>query len=570
MGKELIKFNKSVQIENKWFFPIFHFIASFLFERITLIPSRASEVFFSVPLSDRFSVKFEQVMTYSISKVLAAVIIFFLWKLVFWFLDKESDKETRIVFGILLVISVAATILLWPGVFEAGGDNCIPFSYAIRLMPEYWHGIYLSCLYTASMMVFPHAIAINVLQTILFVAVLGYIYNRIKESEALQNVKWVRFLVLPMIIFADSFTVATNPERAEYNASLTLLFVSIILFDILENKKRSKVELGALLLFAAFLSVFRSEGIIVSILGFIALLVFVYKPNIKEAAVFIVALLVVHLVLSLPAKVGNEKYYGSDYSIINSFNSLHNILCAENSNLSYDGAEDDLAAIEVVTPVEVIKEFSGEGYRRLNFSKGYADINQSRAGEEASEAFLAAYKNLVIHNLPIYIKTQWHMFLGAIEVKDAAYVEEYNGEGTDLSMFDRTLWSVGDADLQVIPGRYTWERIDAKNSLAAMITIPRLKYIDFLKDSGIYTVLFVLELVASVVIIISGIIKCFKKKFNEAGPAVIALILDGYLLAMSLLMPVGANMYYHAYIYCMYVVILGCSSAFINWRKNGR
>lgn len=565
-----ITISKKIQIDNKWLLPLLHFIASFLFERITLIPGRANEVFFSVPLSDRFSVKFEQVMTYSISKVLAAVIIFFLWKLVFWFLNKESDKETKIIFGILLVISVASTILLWPGVFEAGGDNCIPFSYALRLMPEYWHGIYLSCLYTASMMVFPHAISINVLQTILFVAVLGYIYNRIKKSDALQNVKWVRFLVLPMIIFADSFTVATNPERAEYNASLTLLFVSIVLFDILEKKKRSNFELVALLIFSGFLSVFRSEGIIVSILGFIALLVFVYKPKLKDAAGLCIALLVVHFVLSLPSKVGAQKYYGSDYSIINSFNSLHNILCSDNSNLSYEGVEKDLEAIGAITPIEVIKEFSGEGYRRVNFSKGYADINQSRAGKESSEAFLSAYKSLVIHNLPIYLKTQWHMFLGAIEVKNSAYIEEYNGEGTDLPMFDRTLWSVGDADLQVIPGRYTWERIEAKNSLAALITIPRLKYIDFLKDSGIYTVLFVLELVASVVIVVSGIIKCFKKKFNEAGPAVIALILDGYLLAMSLLMPVGANMYYHAYIYCMYVAILCSCAAFINWRKNGR
>lgn len=565
-----ITFSKKIKIDNKWLLPLLHFIATFLFERITLIPSRASEVFFSVPLSDRFSVKFEQVMTYSTSKVMAAVIIFFLWKLVFWFINKESDKETRIIFGALMAISVLSTILLWPGVFESGGDNCIPFSYAIRLMPEYWHGIYLSCLYTASMMVFPHAISINVLQTILFVSALGYAYNRFKRCEMLQNVKWVRSLVLPMFIFADSFTVATNPERAEYNASLTLLFASIVLFDILESKKRSKAELGSLLVFAGFLSVFRSEGIIVSILGFIALLIIVYKPKLKDAAALIVALLLVHFALSLPAKVGNEKYYGSDYSIINSFNSLHNILCAENSNLSYEGVDEDLLAIEAVTPIEVIKEFSGEGYRRLNFSKGYADINQSRAGKEASDAFLAAYKNLVIHNLPIYLKTQWHMFLGAIEVKDAAYVEEYKGEGTDLPMFDRTLWSVGDADLQVIPGRYTWERIEAKNSLAALITIPRLKYIDFLKDSGIYTVLFVLELVASVVIVVSGIIKCFKKKFCEAGPAAIALILDGYLFAMSLLMPVGANMYYHAYIYCMYVVILCCSAAFINWRKNGR
>lgn len=558
---------KKSNIDAKWILPVLHFIATFIFEKIVLIPERAEEVFFSVPLNETFSVRFEQIMCYAFSKIMAMVIIFFLWKLLFCFFDRKIDKEVKILFGTLMAVSVLQTVILWPGVFEAGGDNFIPFSYAIRLMPEYWHGFYLTCLYVASIMVFPHAISINVLQTILFVAAIGYVYNRIKQSEVIKNTKWIRFLTLPMFFFADSFTVATNPERAEYNASLTLIFVSIILFDIIEQKKRNRVELASLLIFAGFLSVFRSEGIIVAIPGFIVLLFFVYKPNMKKAAPILLALLAAHLVFSLPSKVGEVKYYGNDYSIINSFNSLHNILCSDKSNLNYEGADSNLEAIQIAAPIEAIKEFSSEGYRRYNFSKGYADINQSRLSKEDSEAFLSAYKAIVIHNLPIYLKTQWHMFISAIGVQNAEYIEEYKGDGSNLSKFDRTLWSVGEEDYQVIPGRYSWTNNGIRNSLAAGITIPRLNYIDVLKNSGIYTVLFVLEILGSTYVVIDGIVKLCKKRYSELGPSAIALILLGYILLMSLVMPVGANMYFHAYIYCMYVVLIVFLSNKLNESK---
>ncbi|MCR5722077.1 MAG: hypothetical protein K6G72_07020, partial [Lachnospiraceae bacterium] len=113
--------------------PTIHFLLSFAWEWLVLVPSDRAAVTFSIPLSDTFGYGFEQVMCYVISKIMAGIIIFLLWKLVFDVFDKKIDRETVAVFGTILIAGAMITVVLWPDVFEAGGDNYIPYSYAIRL-----------------------------------------------------------------------------------------------------------------------------------------------------------------------------------------------------------------------------------------------------------------------------------------------------------------------------------------------------------------------------------------------------------------------------------------------------
>lgn len=544
------------KFDKKLIIPIIHFILSFFWERLVLMPKDAARVAFSIPLNDTFSLGFEQAMCYVISKIMAGIAIFLLWKLVFSILGKKIHLETTIVFGIIWIVFLGITVIMWPDVFEAGGDNFIPYSYAVRLVPEYWHSIYLSCLYSASVMVFPHAIAINILQMTVYVAAVGYLYNRIRVSDAFGGARCCRFLCLLMFFFRDTFMVATNPERAEYNASFTLIFISIILIDMLEKKVRSGRELAGLLIFAAFLAVFRSEGIVVALLGFIALFAGLYRPGYIKGALVIIALAVMFFVFKLPIKVGEIKYYGSDYSIINSFNSLHNIFCSDKADLKYSGAEADLAAIEAVTPVELIKEFSSEGYRRFNYSRGHVDINQSMIDKETAESYQKAYRRIVLHNLPIYLKTQWSMLLQASGAGVKAYSEPYTGDGTGMPEFGMELWEVGRADFMVIPGRYTWERNNLRNKMVKAFTIPRFKYIDFLTNTRLYTGFLALEFIFGIFMIIKAIVGLFKKRYDNLATGVVSLILEGYVVLLALLMPVGANMYFHAFIYGMFATII--------------
>ena len=63
-------------------------------------------------------------------------------------------------------------------------------------------------------------------------------------------------------------------------------------------------------------------------------------------------------------------------------------------------------------------------------------------------------------------------------------------------------------------------------------------------------------------IVIDTIVRLIKKKPAQLAAGILALILSGFVLLLALVMPVGANMYFHAYIYSMLaVIIVFCAGA---------
>lgn len=535
--------------------PTVHLILSFFYERLVLKFHDEAAVAFSVPLNNTFSTFFEKVLCYTMAKIMAAVIIFALWKLFFVILDKKTDREVKTVFLCIFAVLAVALIIRWPEVFTRGGDNFIPYSYAVRLMPEFWHSIWLSCLYTASFMVFPHAVSINLLQLISFVFSIAYLYNRIKQSPLFAERRWVRFLVFPMFLFRDMWLVATNPERAEYNVSFTLLFVTIVIMDIAEKKRRSTAGLIKLTVFAAFLAVFRSEGIVVGTLGFAVLVLFLYRDGIKKIIGLFALFAAVFVLFSLPSKVGEIKYYGSDYSIMNTFPTLANILNSPAADLIYSGAGVDLKALEAVTPLELIKEQGSFGYRAYNYSQGRFDINQSCVDKETASSYMSAYRRVVLHNPLIYLKTQWTGFLQAIGA-GSAYVEPYRGQGAGYEPFGYELWNVGISDVNDIPGRFKWENLGIRSRLAGVLTGLEQANIYLHRKLHLYTILIVLEILVGVVLIVKTIADLIRKRFSGLGPGLILCALDIYLVLMALMMPTGYHMYFHAYIYAMFAAEL--------------
>jgi len=537
-------------------FPLIHFLLSFLWERFVLLPEDYMAVAFSVPINKNISYGFEQGMCYFVSKLMALLIIWGLWKFLFCVFDGGIKKKTLILWGIIGALFLTISIIQWPDDFLCGGDNYIPFSYSLRLMPEYWHSVLLSCLFTAAMMVFPHAISITLLQCGIFVFALAYVYDRIDRCEKLKNCSCVKYLMLLPLIFRDTFGIATNPERAEINVSFCIIFTSIVVFDVFEKKETSKGKMIGMLFYGAFLAVFRSEGILVGLLGFVVWLIFAYRPRAKDAIAICMCLIMAYYLFSLPGKVGNIKYYGNDYSIVNSFSSLKNILNSENSNLHYEDAEADIRAIDELVPVDIIKEYGIEGYRMLNYAEGRYDINQSMADADTSNAFKSAYMNIVKHNVSIYLKTQWYMMINALGACVEEYSEKYTGQHKELEYYTRELWDVGVQDSLNIPGRYFWTNLNVRNSLSDEIAIIRIGYVHILENSKIYFAGNILELICSIVIIVVSIVGMLRRKFELLGLGIMSLIFDGYFTLVSLVMPVGANMYFHAYFYCMYILII--------------
>ncbi len=561
---------KSIQIQIRYFIPLIHFLLTFAWERMVLLfdQSSALQVAFSISISNTFSIEFERIMCYAISKIMAGVNIFAIWSLFFAIVDKKIKKNVVIIFGSIWALLMITTIIQWPDCFIAGGDNYIPFSYSLRLMPEYWHSVLLSCLYTASMMVVPHAISISLLQCTFFVFAVGYLYYRIENCHLFSDTKWIKYLSFCLFFFRDSFNVTTNPERAEYNASFLLILVTFVVFDIIEKKKRSKKELAVIILYASFLAVFRSEGIIVAIPAVLILLIVNYRLKFFTLLEVIVLIGACVLVIKLPGKVGEKKYYGQDYSIVNTFPTLKNIFNSDAANLSYNGANEDLDAIDAVTPINLIAEYGTWGYRRYNYVNGQVDFNQSLSSSDVSDAYMSAYKSIVIHNIPIYLKTQGSMLLSALGTGIAEYDVPYNGEHTELEELGRDIWEVGVNDTLVIPGRYKWENFSVRNSLIVILTTIRMKYYLLITDLKIYAAFNIALILLGLFILFFSFVKIFKKRYEYLAPLMMSTILCGYFAALSLVMPTGANMYFHAYFYSMFAVLIVFISLLVKGRNN--
>ena len=70
-----------------------HFLLSFFYERSILHFQLDKDIIASVAMNDTFSDTAERVMGYVIAKVFAALMIFFLWQLIFYVISHWKEKQ---------------------------------------------------------------------------------------------------------------------------------------------------------------------------------------------------------------------------------------------------------------------------------------------------------------------------------------------------------------------------------------------------------------------------------------------------------------------------------------------
>lgn len=550
--------------------PVLHIIASFFYERLILKIDTDTEVVAAIAKSYSFSDTAERVMGYGIAKLFACIMIWLIWKLIFYIFDEFKTSRTLWVFGALFVLGGGLFLgILWPDTFAASEDNFLTYSYAIRLWPEYWHSAFSSCIYCACLMVFPHPISISLLQWLAAVCTLCYIYTRIDKSEKIASkYKWLVFLLW---LVPDTYKLLTDSYRTEQYSILCLFYLSVIIMDIVDGRKRNGRELVGLMLIAAFISVWRTEGIILGFLSFLLLVIFVYKLPAKKIVLFGLGFLVAFLVIRTPQKLGDEKYYGSDYTFINSFPVLNVILNYEGSNLSYEGVEDDIAAIDAVVPHKLIEVYRMDGYRRYNYANGRADINQSLAGDEVSKAYTKAYYNLVLHNIPTYLKTQTCMVMVSIGLLD----EEYNVKaregldaGEDLAPWVYPAADKGRADYYGYDGVSQRNENPVRAALSEKILGMRNKVNNFLDRFYLRSLVLILSVLFEIYIFLRELIKTIKKKGGSIGFSLLSLTLLLQAAAIAMVMPAGMLAYFHAFFYGTFaldlIYILRMRSAGLN------
>ena len=547
--------DRILNTKGKYAFPLLHFLLSFLYERSILIFGLDRDIILSVPRNFVISDTGERILGYVLSKLFALIMIFFLWNLLFWVIRAWRTRKNLRFFLFFFLLGCAGLLLLWPEPFAASQDNFITYSYAIRFWPEYWHSAYTSCIYAAMLMVVPHPVFLTIFQWFFAIFILGYLYNRILDSPVLKGRG--RFGVLLVFLMPGVYTLFTNPYRTELYALLCMFLVSKTAMDIVDQKQREIPDLLSDLLLCSFVGVWRTEGIILGVLLFALQIVFVYGYRRLRAIICFLCMLLAFGAFSVPQKLGDKKYYGKDYSFINSFPTLRNILASPDANLSYEGALEDLAAIEAVTPVEILRRYGMDGYRRYNYANGRGDINQSLADDGTAAAYMSAYYRMVAHNLPIYARTQLFMLLKSIMLKPEEYVVyDSTTPVNDLDPWKLASWDIGEEDFYAVEGVAVWKDTVLHRISSELADALGEKISGFLQKTYFYSLLLICFPLYEIYLFLAEGFRFLKKKCSRFGLAGIAFILLGQAAAICLVMPAGTLVYLHAYYYCSFILCL--------------
>ncbi len=384
----------------------------------------------------------ENIMAYIFSEFFAILLICLFWKLVFYVIS--HFRKSHIVFLTLFFAGAILLLLSWPAVFVRSNDNLITYSSAVRLTPDYWHSAYSSFIYAGCLLFFPADFMITIIQWAFFVFMLAYFYYR-TENVAPK----LKYLVFAFFLLPDTLLVIMDSYRICQYTIVVLIYAGLIMFDVIEKRERKTWEHIAIAMLGAFLAVWRNEGIIFCSAFFLMYVICTGSRSLWKKAQRMILYAALFGIILLPQKIGEIKYYGKDYQIINSLHTLQTLLNDPETNLDYDRAKEDLSAIETVLPVDIIKEYGLDGYRRYNYNfKGNMDINQSSFRKEESSAYLSAYASILFHNPQSIVKLEWdnllytlsakHVFFPLVYVAPEAHVplRDWGSEMWDRSSID--------------------------------------------------------------------------------------------------------------------------------------
>ncbi len=546
-----------------------HFIASFFYERLLFDFSKDRTVVLSIAKNNLISDNFEFVESYIFSKIFALIFIFIFWSVIFYFFNHIN--KMMIIHFVIFVVGAVLLYMAWPRVFTASEDNYVTLSYALRFYPEYWHSAYSSFVYAGMMMVFPHPFAITFLQWMFFIASVGYISVRAQATPLFKgHGLYIGYL---MIIVPEWFLLVSNAYRTEQYAILCVFYLSIIIFDIIDHRERTIPEILGISLLSAFISVWRSEGIILGFLGFATLIFLGYRKAFKKALMHMLVFILFFVAISMPQKLGDKKYYGKDYSFINSFPTMHNILNANDGVLKeYEGLESDLAAIEKVVPKKLVMAYGMEGYRRFNYANGRDDINQSLCDDETASEYMRAYYRMVLNNPVIYAKTQVSMLLRIAGIREFEYVEapHINGTWNDIENYYYKGWDIGRADLNSMPLVEHAYNSKIHNTIGSIVIETMMLIRKIIKDVYLRTFMIIMLPLCEIAIVVFEFVRLVKRKPHMPGLGALALVLLGQATAIALVMPAAVIAYFHAYLFCSAMLVVIYSIVLKNERINSR
>lgn len=545
--------------------PVIHFLLSFIYERTLFIFKLDKNVVTAISMNFVISDKAERIFGYICTKAFALILIFAFWKVIFGVWDNRKKLYVWALIAVFLGL-LAVILATYPFFPDYSVDSYVAYSYGIRFWPEYWHSAYTSLVFGGLLMIFPSPLTICIMMPFFGMAGIGYLCERIGDSPVIKG-KGKGFAWL-LILIPNLFYVYACPSRINFYSIFTVFCFSLIVMDIVDKKSRPVADRVMILLMMAFFSVWRTEGIIIGLLSVTVLVIFNYGKKKAEIVRLMALYLAFVVVITVPQKLGDIKYYGRDYEIYNSFGVLKNIINDPKHDLSYVEAEDDLDAVAAVIPIDMLATQKEEGYRRYNYANGRPDINQSMAGKEKTNAYLSAYRRLVMHNPGIYFKTQFITMARTMGFKKAEYDMPYTGEiVSDYSAWDFVGFENGREDILTRKLTYWWTiNIHRQNMLLKFVE-NFYAFRDFKVSISLTPIVCISICAAMLLLGVIGVIKLIKKKFEGIEFSLLGIFVLGQMVAIMLVMPLACIDYIQPTLFCGMIVIVVRLASLVALRK---
>lgn len=516
------------------------------------VSTENAELFvYPIAKNEIISERAERIMHMTISGIIGTILILVIWYIIIW-----AFKEKRKGVFVIIICSIVLGIMSYPYCYGFETDTFEIYYMAVREVPEYWQSVYSTCIYNACMLVVPQPVTMPILQLSAFLGVLYYLSLRLKHMFS----KWTMFLPWMILLIPGGIQIATNPYRNCINAIMCMAFFGVLFCDAVEKHQRTTKELLIMCMSSSFLTVFRSEQVLMMFV-FLLALYYVYECPWKKTVFYFGVMIAACVVMMLPQKLGEMKYYGKDYSMINNMETLSSVLNEKTVNLSYDGAKEDIEAIEVIVPVDTIKKCGLIGYRGHVYAKNHV-INQSFATEEQQSAYIKASNNILLHNPVLFLKARIRMLFEACALESNRTVIMTSDSNEMLDAYWGSVWLGYSEMYKDTVGKnviYNNNKVAICNRIMGQCE----KFGAWLGRKGMILSMRLIVFVLFLVVIF----KSYKEKL--VGKEIVfwagtVLLLYAQLFGIFMLCPEGRTAYYYP---LFYVMLIGNIILLLNYTK---
>lgn len=503
----------------------------------------------------------ESVMVFILSRIVELVFIYLLWKIVFLF--KKISKKTLWIFGVIFFVYLAIGFFNYPQTFASMEiDNFGNYSRAIRFLPTYWQSVYTGVFYAGSMMAIPSAFGIFFFQCLMFVSAIGYVFEK---TEIYFPKRKAKYLLLFLFLLPESYFLAFNAYRNNIYTSLCIFYFARLAFGYLKYRRGEQEKLNlfseiGFILLTCIVIIWRSEGIILGACGIVFYIVIYKGRKLKRNLLIFASFICVLYCMHWCQNVGSVKYYGKDYSIINTTDVLYNIFNDSNVALDYPGVDKDLGAIEKVIPVQLLREAGTGAYRNYNWTLGHKDFNQTLVSDEVADAYMSAYYRIIFHNPADYLNVKFNYFFQSIGVNASHKTNTYKGTVTPLENFQYNATITDPAE--VYQGKFTnyWFNNRHRTLIYSVITSIITTWNNLWLNTGVKVIANVFVIFIDIYILIKCFIDIFendvRKGLKKHGAFfLIFFTIIGEIVGIVLFMPEGRPQYLYPMLFSSYIMI---------------